>query len=137
MKWLKKFNENIEEKLYWEIDSDEWERDAHLADTSKTKEVFTKQEKSFIIQMSKEEGYELEMADTVKYGGHNISEPEKWDYFFTLRKYSGDDPFLQCYKCEDEWFYITYSQVYWESDYYKCDGWEGVLQFLKDKSICK
>jgi hypothetical protein len=135
MKYLKRFNENIEEKLYQEIPDEVYEDECVNTSTSKPMENFTKEERRFIIQMAKDAGYYLEMSDIIRPHGQLIPEPEKWDYFFTLYKRKGDDAFLQCYKSHDEWFYVAYSVVYWECDYYKCDSWDGLLQFLNDKKI--
>ena len=121
MKWLKRFNESIEEKLYKEINEYEFEEECLDVNTSRYKEDFTNQEIQFIEQMSKDMGYHLDMN-------------EDW---FNLYKYEGDDPFLECSKTIDEWFYVSHSYVHWECEYYKCDSWEGLLQFLKEKEILK
>jgi DUF438 domain-containing protein len=136
MKHLKRFNENAEEeKLYHEIDSDEYTNDVILVNTMKPTENFTKEERDYIQEMSDKKGYYIQFSDNWKPMGQNIPNPEKYNYFFNLYNRKYDDPFIECRKTEDEWFYVAYSRVHWEGDYYKCDQFEGLVQFLKDKQI--
>jgi hypothetical protein len=44
---------------------------------------------------------------------------------------------IDIYECSDEWFYIKRQTKNYVISYYKCDQFEGVIEYLKDDGVIK
>ena len=113
MKHLKKFNESTEEKLYWEIpDSDEGYNELNTVDFNRN--------------------YAKIILDTLcdEWIGKLVRHSGLW---LDLNTNSGDKS-VSIFQTEDDYFMCDY--VY-DDDMriYKCDTFDGLLQFLKSEDI--
>ena len=127
MKYLKLY-EKYEKKLYWDI--------GDIASDDKKEEKL--EQKYFdLIQKYLKEGFSVERMGAG--GWCRISYQE------VPGKYSKDKDDFYCdiFQMDDEYFDLeilltldkSYGKTIFNSYYYRCDGIEGLFQFLKDENI--
>jgi len=127
MKWIKHFENWINESLYW--NTDDWyieDDDTHGVEVKIDSNVI------FTIQSNLLPGFYLDLP-----------KEESPLYNKLLRiNYEGDF-YVDIVQTKDEWFFIeylntrdkSYGKTMFNSSYFKCDGLDGLLEFLKDEEI--
>jgi hypothetical protein len=127
MKHLKRFNESINE-YYQKISQDDYclgvyKTTPELATDSHWNTLgFDLNEKEEI--QKRNVGYQMVFKKK-----HQKSKPSLEVYY--------RDRYIYIEKVEDEWFYVAFPSPDYYEAYYKCDQFDGLLEFLKYKGIIK
>ena len=130
MKYLKLFESHHE--YYQEISFDQWPSGEVL----ETPERFTEEEFQKIAHI-----FNITVKGNKGYGGKDAGS-HLWSIYNITRKYNKAVPHvhiilqdkytydLYIYKTPDEWYYVERISVI-QDKYYKCDQFDGLLEFLK------
>jgi len=132
MKHLKRFNESINE-YYQKISQNDYclgvyKTTSELAtDSHRNTLEFDLNEKEEI--QKRNVGYQIVFKKK-----HQKSQPAP--SYASLEVYYRDRK-IYIEKLEDEWFYVAFPSPDYGEAYYKCDQFDGLLEFLKYKGIIK
>ena len=153
MKHLRLFDGYLDssETLYKEIEWSEYYKNVAL---DRFGEPFKDRSGKLIVKEHKPvtnfRKTEIDMLNSLMVNNPNIMESPKSGYnkypseiygvldYFEIYKRSGFDIRYLITKTEDDWFWVIYfdSEKDWKH-LYRCDQFEGLLQFLTDKGIIK